>query len=50
LERMGKLGALDKLSEIKPPRDWSTGMYGGPRRIVLEQIADIEVQKEKKDS
>jgi len=50
LERMKKLGTLEKLSEIKPPRDWSTGMYGGPRRIVLEQIADIEVQEEKKDS
>ncbi len=50
LERMKKLGTLEKLSEIKPPRDWSTGMYGGPRRIVLEHIADSEAQAEKKDS
>ena len=50
LERMKKLGTLEKLSEIKPVRDWSTGMYGGPRRIVLEHIADPEAQAEKKDS
>jgi ferredoxin len=50
LERMTKLGTLEKLSEIKPPRDWSTGIYGGPRRIVLEHIADVEAQEEKKES
>jgi hypothetical protein len=38
------------MSEIKPPRDWSTGANGGPRRIVLEHIADVEAQKEKKES
>ena len=50
LERMTKLGTLEKLSEIKPPRNWSTGIYGGPRRIVLEHIADVEAQEEKKES
>ncbi len=50
IERMKKLGTLEKLSEIKPPRDWSTGIYGGPRRIVLEHIADVEAQEEKKES
>lgn len=50
IERMKKLGTLEKLSEIKPPRDWSTGIYGGPRRIVLEHIADVEAREEKKES
>jgi hypothetical protein len=49
LERMKKLGTLENLSEIKPPRDWSTGSYGGPRRIVLEHIAESGEQEERKE-
>lgn len=48
VERMKKLDALEKLYEIQPPRDWSTGTYGGPRRVVLEHIKDIEEQEGKK--
>ncbi|HZV48014.1 MAG TPA: methylenetetrahydrofolate reductase C-terminal domain-containing protein [Thermodesulfovibrionales bacterium] len=40
VERMKKLGTLEKLSEIMLPKDWSTGLYGGPRRVVLEHIAE----------
>lgn len=50
LERMKKLGTMEKMSEIKPPKDWSLGLYGGPRQIVLEHITELEVQKETKES
>jgi ferredoxin len=44
IERMKKLGTLDKLMEIQPPKDWSTGTHGGPRRVTIEHIADIETK------
>ena len=47
VERMKKLGTLEKLSTIEPPRNWSSGWYGGPRRVVLEHIADLEEQEKK---
>jgi ferredoxin len=50
LERMKELGTLEKMSEIKPPRDWSAGLYGGPRRIVLDHIAEEETLKETEES
>ncbi|MFZ5998798.1 MAG: methylenetetrahydrofolate reductase C-terminal domain-containing protein [Nitrospirota bacterium] len=48
VERMKKLGTLEKLYEVQPPRNWSTGLYGGPRRVVLQHIQDLEDQEEKK--
>ncbi len=48
VERMKQLGTLDKLAEIQPPRNWSPGTYGGPRRVVVEHLMDIEEQEEKK--
>ncbi|MCC6346992.1 MAG: methylenetetrahydrofolate reductase C-terminal domain-containing protein [Nitrospirales bacterium] len=50
VERMKQLGTLDKLYEVQPPRNWSTGLYGGPRRVVLEHIRDLEEQDEKQES
>ncbi|MEW5746045.1 MAG: methylenetetrahydrofolate reductase C-terminal domain-containing protein [Nitrospirota bacterium] len=50
VERMKQLGTLEKLYEIQPPRNWSTGFYGGPRRVVLQHIQDLEEQEEKKAS
>ncbi|HUO76398.1 MAG TPA: methylenetetrahydrofolate reductase C-terminal domain-containing protein [Thermodesulfovibrionales bacterium] len=47
VERMKKLGTLEKLSKIEPPRNWSSGWYGGPRRVVVEHIADLEEQEKK---
>src|ERR1700690_4333479 len=38
VERMKKLGTLEKLAEIQPPRNWSTSRDGGPRRVSLEHI------------
>ncbi len=43
IERMKKLGTLDRLSEIVEPKDWSTGRDGGPRRRVRP---DLKVVKE----
>ncbi len=36
VERMELLGRLDELTEIMPPRDWSTSRDGGPRRMVVD--------------
>jgi ferredoxin len=47
VERMKKLGRLEKLLDIQPPKNWATGTHGGPRRVVLEHIADLEEQEEK---
>jgi len=35
-ERAGNLGVLDRLEAIVPPHDWSTGLDGGPRKVVRE--------------
>lgn len=48
VERMKKLGTLDKLTEIQPPRDWSTARDGGPRRISIEHIRDYEERESEK--
>lgn len=37
-ERMKKLGTLDQLERILPPKDWRTARDGGPRRIVREDL------------
>jgi hypothetical protein len=39
---MKQLGTLEKLSEIQPPRNWSTSRDGGPRRVSLEHIQEYE--------
>jgi ferredoxin len=38
IERMKRLGTLDQLDEVVPCRDWSTGHFGGPRRVVHEDL------------
>jgi ferredoxin len=48
LERMKKLGTLEKLFEIQPPKNWSTGSHGGPRRVILEHIEDFKAGKKEK--
>jgi ferredoxin len=37
-DRMKKLGLLERLEEIRPVKDWSTGRDGGPGRIVRKDI------------
>ncbi len=49
VERMKQLGTLEKLYEIQKPRNWSTARDGGPRRVVLEHIQDLEEQEAKKE-
>ncbi len=41
VERMRRLGTLDRLGDILPPHDWSTSRHGGPRRVVREEVAAI---------
>lgn len=45
VERMKQLGTLEKLSEVLPPRNWSTSRDGGPRRVSLEHIRAYEEQE-----
>jgi hypothetical protein len=35
-DRAVALGSLDRLDAIVPPHDWSTGLDGGPRKVVRE--------------
>jgi ferredoxin len=41
-ERASALGILDRLESIAAPQDWSTGIDGGPRKVIREdqRIAD----------
>ncbi len=48
VKRMTELGMLDKLTEIRPPRDWSPGTHGGPRRVSLDHIKAAEEAEEEK--
>ena len=48
VERMKKLGTLEKLFEVQPPRNWATSRDGGPRRVSLEHIRAYEEQEAQK--
>lgn len=37
-ERAERLGTVERLMEVQPPRDWSRSRDGGPRRIVREDL------------
>ncbi len=37
-ERMGRLGLLEQLMELEPPKDWSTSRDGGLRRVVRDDL------------
>lgn len=37
-DRLKSLGKLDVLTEVKPPKDWSTSHAGGPRKQVREDV------------
>jgi ferredoxin len=47
VERMKQLGTLEKLAEIQPVRNWSHSTHGGPRRIVIEHLQELEQQENK---
>jgi hypothetical protein len=38
LDRLGRLGQLDRLNTAMPPKDWSKDYDGGPRKIVREDL------------
>ena len=40
-ERMEKLGRLEQLEEISPPKDWSKGRDGGPGKVKREDATSI---------
>jgi ferredoxin len=46
VERMKKLGTLDQLAAILPPRDWSTSHHGGPRRVVRPEAVSLAAEAE----
>jgi hypothetical protein len=48
VERMKKLGTLDKLTEVLPARNWSTSRDGGPRRVSMEHVRAYEEQEAQK--
>ncbi len=37
-DRLAKLGRLNVLTEIQPPKDWSSSHHGGPRTLVREDV------------
>ena len=47
VNRMKKLGTLERLGEILPARDWSTSLAGGPRRLVREDLVSAAEAAEK---
>ena len=47
IERLTKLGKLDQLAKVQPPKDWSTSYHGGPRSRVRE---DLRIAQEKVES
>ncbi len=48
VERMKRLGTLDRLLDVTPPRDWSTSLHGGPRRIVREDLRELAADTEER--
>jgi ferredoxin len=36
-DRLKKIGQLEKLEEVVPPKDWSTAWYSGARKIVRKE-------------
>ena len=40
-ERMEKLGRLEQLEEVSPPKDWSKGRDGGPGKVKREDATSI---------
>jgi len=43
-ERAVKLGRMDQLLEIQPPKDWSKSRDGGQRKIVREDLRLVEAE------
>ena len=37
-DHMEKLGRLEELEKIQPPKDWSPARDGGPRTVTREDV------------
>lgn len=37
-ERLSRMGALERMEVIQPPKNWSASHHGGPRTIVREDV------------
>lgn len=46
IDRMERLGTVDRLVEVIPPRDWSSSPHGGPRRVVREDLRQLAAEVE----
>jgi hypothetical protein len=46
VDRMKSLGKLEQLTQVRPPRNWSTSTHGGPRRLTIEHLMDMEESEE----
>jgi hypothetical protein len=44
-ERMDKLGRIEELMELQPPKDWSTSRDGGLRRVVRDDLRRPDVDE-----
>ncbi len=44
-DRLGKMGVIDRMDPVQPPKDWSTSHHGGPRTVVRED-ARVETTSE----
>jgi ferredoxin len=45
-ERAEKLGTMDDLLEVQPPKNWTTSRDGGPRKIVREDLMLAETEED----
>lgn len=37
-DRLSRIGQLDRLLEVEPPKDWSTSHHGGPGKIIRKDM------------
>ena len=43
-ERLKRVGKLDVLLDLQPPKNWQSSRDGGPRRIVRKDLRLIELE------
>jgi ferredoxin len=44
-DRLKRMGKLDVLLDLQPPKNWQSGRDGGPRKIVRKDLRLIEVEE-----
>ncbi|MFA6449449.1 MAG: methylenetetrahydrofolate reductase C-terminal domain-containing protein, partial [bacterium] len=43
-ERLERIGRLDLMEAVNPPKDWSTSGAGGVRKIVREDLREVKLE------